>query len=39
MAVILVFLTVVHLAKKRLEKTAIKMVEIDKAAQFTELEG
>lgn len=38
-AVILVFVTIIHFAKKRLEKAAIKMVEADKAAQFTELEG
>ena len=37
--VILVFVTIIHFAKKRLEKAAIKMVEADKAAQFTELEG
>jgi membrane-associated protein len=38
-AIILVFVTIIHFAKKRLEKTAIKMVETDKAAQFTDLEG
>jgi membrane protein DedA with SNARE-associated domain len=38
-AIILVFVTIIHFAKKRLEKTAIKMVETDKASQFTELEG
>lgn len=38
-AIILVFVTLIHFAKKRLEKTAIKMVETDKASQFTELEG
>lgn len=38
-AIILIFVTVVHFAKKRLEKTAVKMVEEDKAAQFKDLEG
>jgi membrane protein DedA with SNARE-associated domain len=38
-AIILVFVTIVHFAKKRLEKTAVKMVEEDKAAQFKDLEG
>jgi membrane protein DedA with SNARE-associated domain len=38
-AIILIFVTIIHFAKKRLEKTAIKMVETDKASQFTELEG
>jgi membrane protein DedA with SNARE-associated domain len=38
-AIILVFMTIVHFAKKRLEKSAIRMVEADKANQFTELEG
>lgn len=38
-AIILVFVTIIHFAKKRLEKSAIKMVETDKASQFTELEG
>ncbi len=38
-AVILAFVTIIHFAKKRLEKTAINMVEADKSAQFTELEG
>ena len=38
-AIILIFVTIVQFAKKRLEKTAIKMVETDKAAQFNELEG
>lgn len=38
-AIILVFVTIIHFAKKRLEKTAIKMVETEKASQFTELEG
>lgn len=38
-AIILVFMTIVHFAKKRLEKSAIRMVEADKADQFTELEG
>jgi len=38
-AIILVFVTIIHFAKKRLEKTAIKMVETDKDSQFTELEG
>ena len=37
--VIIVFVTIIHFAKKRLEKTAIKMVEADKSEQFTELEG
>ncbi|MFM1983866.1 MAG: hypothetical protein RL723_301 [Actinomycetota bacterium] len=38
-AIILVFVTIVHFAKKRLEKTAVKMVEEDKASQFKDLEG
>ena len=38
-AIILIFVTIIHFAKKRLEKTAIKMVDTDKASQFTELEG
>lgn len=38
-AIILIFVTIVHFAKKRLEKTAVKMVEEDKAAQFKDLEG
>lgn len=38
-AIILIFVTIVHFAKKRLEKTAERMVETDKAEQFTELEG
>jgi membrane protein DedA with SNARE-associated domain len=38
-AIILVFVTIIHFAKKRLEKTAINMVETDKASKFTELEG
>lgn len=38
-AVILVFVTIIHFAKKRLGKAAVEMVEADKAAQFTELEG
>jgi membrane protein DedA with SNARE-associated domain len=38
-AIILTFAIIVHFAKKRLEKAAIKMVETDKAAQFTGLEG
>ena len=38
-AIILVFMTIVHFAKKRLEKSAIRMVEADKADKFTELEG
>ena len=38
-AIILVFVTIIHFAKKRLEKTAVKMMETDKAAQFTDLEG
>ncbi len=37
--IILVFVTIVHFAKKRLEKTAVKMVEDDKKAQFKDLEG
>jgi membrane protein DedA with SNARE-associated domain len=37
--IIVVFVTIIHFAKKRLEKAAIKMVETDKAAQFSELEG
>lgn len=38
-AIILVFVTIVHFAKKRLQKTAETMVESDKAAQFKDLEG
>jgi membrane-associated protein len=38
-AIILVFAIIVHFAKKRLEKTAVKMVEEDQAAQFKGLEG
>ncbi len=38
-AIILTFAIIVHFAKKRLEKAAIKMVETDKAAQFSGLEG
>lgn len=38
-AIILAFMTIIHFAKKRLEKTAVKMVEADKAAQFKDLEG
>ncbi|CAB4616543.1 MAG: DedA family protein [Actinobacteria bacterium] len=37
--IILVFVTIVHFAKKRLEKIAVKMVEDDKKAQFKDLEG
>ena len=37
--IILVFVTIIHFVKKRLEKTAIKMVEDDKKAQFKDLEG
>jgi hypothetical protein len=29
----------VHFAKKRLEKTAVKMVEDDKVEKFSKLEG
>lgn len=38
-AIILIFVTLVHFAKKRLEKTAVKMVEDDKAEKFSKLEG
>lgn len=38
-AIILIFMTLVHFAKKRLEKTAVKMVEDDKAEKFSKLEG
>lgn len=38
-AIILVFMTIVHFAKKRLEKAAVRMVDEDKAAKFSELEG
>jgi len=38
-AIILIFMTLVHFAKKRLEKTAVRMVEDDKAEKFTKLEG
>lgn len=38
-AVILVFVTIAHFAKKRLQKTAETMVESDKLAQFKDLEG
>jgi membrane-associated protein len=37
--IILIFVTIVHFAKKRLEKTAVRMVESDKATQFKDLEG
>lgn len=37
--IILIFVTVVHYAKKRLEKTAVAMVETDKSKQFPDLEG
>jgi membrane protein DedA with SNARE-associated domain len=38
-AIILIFMIIVHFAKKRLEKSAIRMVEANKAEQFSELEG
>ena len=38
-AIILVFMTIVHFAKKRLEKAAVRMVDEDKAAKFSGLEG
>lgn len=38
-AIILIFVTIVHFAKKRLEKTAVKMIEQDQAAEFKDLEG
>lgn len=38
-AIILIFVTLVHFAKKRLEKAAVKMVADDKAEKFTKLEG
>jgi len=38
-AIILIFVTLVHFAKKRLEKTAVKMVADDKAEKFSKLEG
>jgi membrane protein DedA with SNARE-associated domain len=38
-AIILIFVTLVHFAKKRLEKTAVKMVEDDKVEKFSKLEG
>jgi membrane protein DedA with SNARE-associated domain len=38
-AIILIFMIIVHFAKKRLEKSAVRMVEVDKAEQFSELEG
>jgi membrane protein DedA with SNARE-associated domain len=38
-AIILIFVTLVHFAKKRLEKAAVKMVEDDKAEKFSKLEG
>ncbi len=38
-AIILIFMTLVHFAKKRLEKTAVRMVEDDKAEKFNKLEG
>lgn len=38
-AIILIFMTLVHFAKKRLEKTAVKMVADDKAEKFSKLEG
>ena len=37
--IILIFVTIVHFAKKRLEKTAVRMVESDKATQFKDLES
>jgi membrane protein DedA with SNARE-associated domain len=37
--IILIFVLLVHFAKKRLEKTAVKMVDEDKAAKFKKLEG
>ena len=37
--IILVFVTIVHFVKKRLQKTAESMVESDKSAQFKDLEG
>ena len=38
-AIIIAFMLIVHFAKKRLEKTAVRMVEDEKARQFTGLEG
>ncbi len=38
-AIILIFMFVVHFAKQRLEKTAVKMVEEDQAQKFKDLEG
>lgn len=38
-AIILIFVTIVHFAKKRLEKAAVKMVEEDQAVQFKDLEA
>ena len=38
-AIILIFMIVVHFAKQRLEKTAVKMVEEDQAQKFKDLEG
>ena len=38
-AIILVFVIIVHFAKKRLEKTAIGMIEDDKLTDFKKLEG
>ena len=38
-AIILIFVTIVHFAKKRLEKAAVKMIEQDQTAQFKDLEG
>ena len=37
-AIILIFLIIVHFAKKRLEKTAFQMVADDKLKQFEKLE-
>lgn len=37
--IILIFVTLVHFAKKRLEKAAVKMIEEDQASEFKDLEG
>lgn len=37
--IILAFVTIVHFAKKRLEKAAVRMIQEDQASQFKDLEG
>lgn len=38
-AIILIFVTIVHFGKKRLQKTAVRMIAEDQAVQFKDLEG